>query len=229
MKRQDNHKSCVWVEERIDSYLDGDLVSNELACLEDHLGTCAYCQSEVALARNVLEGLHDLPQMTCPDEIRDQVLEHARTADGPSVGRYLHDAPDRSAVRDVRRYLHDASERARKSAVAGWLDRVTRGVTRAGFGMRPALTGALAVVIIVASIVAVRINRTVEHFSPEQVESAESVLRWTFAYMNEVGRKSGYAARDEVFEASATAQRAVRSALTTDANQQPEEDNGGSI
>jgi anti-sigma factor RsiW len=213
MKRQDNHKSCVWVEERIDSYLDGDLVSNELACLEDHLGTCAYCQSEVALARNVLEGLHDLPQMTCPDEIRDQVLEHARTADGPSV----------------RRYLHDASERARKSAVAGWLDRVTRGVTRAGFGMRPALTGALAVVIIVASIVAVRINRTVEHFSPEQVESAESVLRWTFAYMNEVGRKSGYAARDEVFEASATAQRAVRSALTTDANQQPEEDNGGSI
>jgi hypothetical protein len=213
MKRQDNIISCVWVEERIDSYLDSDLDSNDFTRLEDHLGLCAHCQSEVALARSVQDGLHDLPQMACPDEVRDRVLEHARAAD-----RVRERAAAGWLSRNVRRYLLDAPGRVRTGV--------------AGLGMRPALTGALAVVIIVVSIIAVRINRTVEHFSPEQVESAESVLRWTFAYMNEVGRRSGYAARDEVFQASAAAQRAVRSVLTTETEEQPEqpeEDNGGSI
>jgi anti-sigma factor RsiW len=197
MKRQDNNMSCVWVEERIDSYLDGDLDTNEIAGLEDHLGMCAHCRSEVALARSVLEGLHDLPQMTCPDGVRERVLERARTA-----------------------------ERSRGSLVA----RLRAGMAGlGGIRLRPALAGVMAIIIVVASIVAVRVNRTVEHFSPEQVENAESVLRWTFAYMNEVGRKSGYAARDGIVEASVTAEQAVRSALTKDKDETTEEDNGGSI
>jgi len=84
--------------------------------------------------------------------------------------------------------------RQRKNRLPGWLT-----VPRTGL-LRPVLAGALIVVI---SVFAVRIglkNRSSARnpdYTPEQVAHAEAELKWTMAFLGDVGRRAGYAVRDE--------------------------------
>lgn len=97
---------------------------------------------------------------------------------------------------------------------------------------RVAFAGGLAVIVVAMAILAVRVNRTVDHFSSQEIEQAEAALRWTFAYVNDVSRKSGYAVRDQVFAGGVMepVQRALHSALQEDEDKQQEEkENGESI
>jgi hypothetical protein len=55
-------------------------------------------------------------------------------------------------------------------------------------------------------------------------------VKWTFAYVSDVGRRSGLAVRDEVFETGVMQpmQRAVRAAIDGETRTR-ESKNGGSI
>jgi anti-sigma factor RsiW len=96
---------------------------------------------------------------------------------------------------------------------------------------RPALAGALALLVVFSSLMIERLNEPVEQASAEEIAQAEAAIKWTFAYVHEVGRRSGLAVRDEVFGAGLVepAQRAVRSTLGNDDTPNSKGKDGGSI
>lgn len=77
MARSDKENACLWVEENIDAYLDGELAAFEVSRLEAHLSECSTCSQELELARRVQSTLRTFPQQRCPDRVvaaaRDQV------------------------------------------------------------------------------------------------------------------------------------------------------------
>jgi anti-sigma factor RsiW len=204
MSRSNHNTNCTWVHGVIESYLDGELTQHERAMFEDHLGQCARCRQELSAAESVLGELHVLPMLKCPDRVTDQVFEHVDSlAQEPKAGR---------------------------SGTPGGL--LGRWLGGRYFGLpRPAVTGALVVVIIVSSIFVGRLSRPTEQITPAQIAEAEAAVKWTFAYVNQVGRRSGFAVRDEVFGTGVMqpVRRVVRSALVTNDTEQhvPQED--GSI
>lgn len=201
MSPSDNHAKCSWVIGSIDLYIDGDLGGDEAAAVERHLQTCPDCGREFAVARTVLDEVRALPGLDCPDPVIDRLSEHIRS--------------DASA---------DAIDRARRWSVKRWFAVRPFGVPR------PALAGLFVVVVVVSSLIISRSRQSVEPISPAQVAEAEAAVKWTFAYVNEVSRRSGIAVRTEVFNAGIVrpTERALRSAFDTEEPTQQGED-GGSI
>lgn len=72
-----NHEA---VQERLSSYLDGDLSPEERAEVQAHLDGCDECREELELLKVTLDALHDLPVLAAPDGFADAVLE--RIPDG---------------------------------------------------------------------------------------------------------------------------------------------------
>ncbi|MFQ5511204.1 MAG: anti-sigma factor family protein [Candidatus Krumholzibacteriia bacterium] len=94
--------------------------------------------------------------------------------------------------------------------------RAVRGLLRRWFGgaLRPALASAFVVLVAASAFyVANRVRQPA--LSPEEVASAEAELKWTLAYIGDVGRRAGMIAAGEAFEAGMVVpvQRAVRSAF----------------
>lgn len=201
MSRRDKQASCTSAQECVESYLDGALPPDETAILESHFETCARCQHELSIARTVLDGLHGLAPLECPDHVTDGVFERVRAT-----------ITEKSPVR--------------RGIAAGFLERL-RATSRLP---QPALAGALIVLVVLSAFVVGKLNKPPEEITAAQIEEAEAVVKWTFAYVSEVGRRSGLAVRDEVFEAGVIQpmQRAVRSAIDSEART-PENKNGGSI
>ncbi|MDH3215635.1 MAG: zf-HC2 domain-containing protein [Candidatus Krumholzibacteria bacterium] len=203
MNADDKKTSCSWVVESIDSYIDGDLGRDEMAAIKTHVNKCRRCREELAFVKGTLAQLRDLPNLDCPRRVSDVVHE-----------RLAASRPDQHPVRAT----------VPSGFVKRWFSGRQLGVPR------PALASALIVLVVLSSLIISRINRPAEHISPEQVSEAEAAVKWTFAYVNEISRRSGLAVRDEVFEAGVIRpmQRAVRSALEADTPTVPK-DNGGSI
>lgn len=68
----------VWIDERLEAYLDGDLPDDEQAAMEQHLAADPSWEAEVRLARQVRDGLQAFPRPTCPDRVTRTVLAEAR-------------------------------------------------------------------------------------------------------------------------------------------------------
>ena len=207
MSRFDHSVSCTWVREAIDTYLDDGLDDNHTTRFETHLVDCARCRQELSVARNVLEELRALPTLKCPDHVKDRVFEHV----------------DASAARVAVKSAVKSNDRT-VAVLKRWFTGRYRGMPR------PALAGVIMIVVIVSSLVVGRLNRPMEQITPAQIGDAEAAVKRTFAYVNQVSRRSGLAVRDEVFGAGVTqpVQRAVRSALDVEARTQ-QKDNGGSV
>ncbi len=200
--------TCAWVRERIDPLLDGELAASEEARLQDHLGGCPSCRSELALARSLQGALRDgLPQLACPPEVTARVLAIAR----------------REEAEGARRQAADRPPAARRSGglggwLAGWLG---------GGLLRPALAAVALAVLLAAPFVyrdlvrsggpgvpevatlppgpaapaPVTDGRTAPEpgFSPAEVAAARAQARLVFAYVAAVGRDAGRAVEDDVF------------------------------
>jgi anti-sigma factor RsiW len=69
---------CDEALDLLEPLLDGDLPPEESARLRAHLGGCAACAAELALAGRVQAGLRALPQPDCPPELLARVLETGR-------------------------------------------------------------------------------------------------------------------------------------------------------
>lgn len=79
---------CVWVLDRIDSYIDGDLTGEELGRFEEHVEECGSCSREMVLAQEIVDELHSLPEHVCPRRVMEEAagrIEEPSSA--PRLGR----------------------------------------------------------------------------------------------------------------------------------------------
>lgn len=75
MTRSEKSTACMWTQERIEAYIDGDLPGEEAARLDEHLQGCTVCSTELALASELRQTLNTLPQQSCPDRVSDAVMD----------------------------------------------------------------------------------------------------------------------------------------------------------
>ena len=71
---------CSWTQERIETYIDGELTPAEQTRLEAHAATCAACAAELEDARRLVGALRDLPSLTCPDAVSQTLHDRIRQA-----------------------------------------------------------------------------------------------------------------------------------------------------
>lgn len=60
---------CVWFDERLEAWLDGDLDRADARSVKRHLDGCARCRREVALARSIRDRLRQTAMPECPQEV----------------------------------------------------------------------------------------------------------------------------------------------------------------
>jgi len=82
----DSSDKCVWIEERIERYVDGELEGRDLESFERHVESCASCRDELSLARAVTTELRSLPTLECPDRVVEEAA--ARVAPEPAGGLF---------------------------------------------------------------------------------------------------------------------------------------------
>lgn len=78
MKDSERMYDCEWVQDLIESSIDGELPEEELAGIEAHLISCPACREDWEFAKQVQENLAGLPQPHCPERIVDAVWEEIR-------------------------------------------------------------------------------------------------------------------------------------------------------
>jgi len=103
----------------------------------------------------------------------------------------------------------------------GWWSRVRALAANRAFA--PAVVAAFVVVVIVSALVVDNTRRP--RYTPEEIALAEAQLKWTFTYMNEVGRQTGAVVREDVLEASFV--KPVRQAVDALDHAEDNIDNGG--
>jgi anti-sigma factor RsiW len=86
MREFESQDPCVWMQERLDAYLDGDLSPTEVTMADLHLARCADCAAELTLARQVAGSLRSLPGQHCPERVTDTVRAHIGAAGNRRLG-----------------------------------------------------------------------------------------------------------------------------------------------
>jgi anti-sigma factor (TIGR02949 family) len=76
--RPNDEISCEDAIDVLEAYLDGDLPPREADRLREHLGSCAACAAELALAGRIQRELRSLPQLDCPPEVIERVVRAGR-------------------------------------------------------------------------------------------------------------------------------------------------------
>jgi len=76
--RPNDEFSCANASDLLEAYLDGDLPPEEADLLREHLGSCAACAAERALAERIQRELRSLPQPDCPPEVIERVVRAGR-------------------------------------------------------------------------------------------------------------------------------------------------------
>lgn len=172
MKFPDSSRLHDWMDARVEAYVDGDLPADERATFEQVLDEHPQWMHEVRQAERIHQELSDFPTLTCPPQVTQAVLEHARTADQPSGWA---DVWDRFWAQ---------------------IDELTR------FGWQPAVAMASLVLIVVASVVLSPAPSAVEssRYSAAEVERAEAQAKWALAYIAQVGDETQSTLRREVFQ-----------------------------
>jgi len=155
-----------------------------------------------------------------------QELHVAQTVDNELRNLAMMECPDHVTERvfaAVRQADGEAPVSPRSS------NSLRRWFTGHRFG-RPILAGSMAAIIVITAVVFIRVDKPTEEISQSQIEEAEAAIKWTFAYVNQVSRRSGLAVRDQVFEAGVMQpmERAVRTAVGVGTTT-PEKEDGGSI
>jgi anti-sigma factor RsiW len=76
-----SNDKCSWFLDRIELYVDDELVGEELAPFEGHAGSCAACRDELSLATAVVGELRAMPQQRCPDHVVEEAAARAGAGD----------------------------------------------------------------------------------------------------------------------------------------------------
>ncbi len=78
--------TCEQVFHLLDDYVDRELTPDEIACVEQHLATCAQCASESRFEHSLVEGLKEkIRQIDAPRSAVEKVeAVLRREVDGPA-------------------------------------------------------------------------------------------------------------------------------------------------
>ncbi len=193
-------KLCRWARERIEAHLDNELSPEDAGKLENHLKTCTPCAAEWSLARQVQQSLRSLPEMPCPERVLSTVASRISS----------EEAPDRKSL-------------GQRLTGLRWRT------------LRPAAFAAAMSLVIAASVFIAHKQRSrVASYAPgetrlevneEALALAEAEIKWTFAYIGEIGRRTGFTLRDRAIYSNVVVpvQHAVEAAFDGKMSKQPQQ------
>lgn len=182
------HEYCFWTQNRIEAYIDDELLDSELETFERHIEVCGRCREELSCARTITDGLHSLSTLHCPES----VIESAAARAGVSSHRT---APTRSE--NTRSWLRRFFNPAPIPAMALTLVVI---VTASLLVLRHDRTpvGDAAVTLSEGEV------------SQEDVDMVTSEVALAFSYVNKYSMRTG-----EVVKQGAILDRVMKSAYET--------------
>lgn len=171
-------ENCAWFRDRVDLYIDGDIAGEELEQFEAHLDDCAACRNELALAKQVVDGLRSLPDLTCPDSVVDEAAGRIELSP-PAAGRNR-----------LREWLAGVRVLTLRPALAAM-----------------ALVVVVAAVYMVSHEGLLitddpdsTLNVTGDVMTPQEAEEAEREIALAFAYVGKYSRKAGFIVKNDVMD-----------------------------
>jgi anti-sigma factor RsiW len=168
---------CEWVQDQIESSIDGELSRAELAGFESHLSVCPACREEWEFAKEIKENLAGLPQPSCPERVAKAVWEKISKREKEGL--------------PVRTSLWGKGG----GRLWGW---------RPAFAAGCAMVFAIGLWSVFhqppAPQQATEASKPLEAISPQDLALATRQVEVTLAYVEHVGRQSLLAAGNRVFE-----------------------------
>ena len=67
--------NCTKIQGLLSQYATGELVNPLQELVGDHLQQCTVCRQELDTELQLLETLGNLPLVSCPDQVTDNILE----------------------------------------------------------------------------------------------------------------------------------------------------------
>ena len=87
MTSSDRKLSCARAQVLLEGAVDGTLGPKRQAELQAHLRGCPGCSAELAAARRVQVGLHELPRWSCPPAVIQEVMRRTGADSEPARRR----------------------------------------------------------------------------------------------------------------------------------------------
>lgn len=164
-----------WMDARVEAYVDDELPPDERETFERVLADHDHWALQVRCARRIHNELYDLPQPTCPPQVTQAVLEHARRDQRPpSLAEWWSGLMERWFAVPWR---------------TAW---------------QPALAMALLVALVISSVWLSQPPETTPpataQYSPTEIKQAEDQAKWALAYIAHVGQETQTALRQEVIQ-----------------------------
>jgi hypothetical protein len=172
-KHPDNGDSqCYFVQLQIDSFLDGELNSEQQKIFAGHLHGCSVCAAELQFAQTLHDTVMDLPLLDCADGALEPIDRLGRESGKPDAAR------------------------------AGWLEPLAGWLAALPASLRYGAPVAAAVVITLLLLpvlnngselppaVASTVNNGEQEYSQEDVLAALGDLNTAISYLNEVSQRT---------------------------------------
>lgn len=96
MSRSPESPACDTTLERLEAYLDRQLIVDEVQEIDTHLKGCAACRADLDLASAIRDELRNLPELDAPDHVIEGIFEQtSRSQADPRLLERLHARKDR--------------------------------------------------------------------------------------------------------------------------------------
>lgn len=164
-----SNKTCEWVAERTDAFLEGELETADSNRLQEHANGCGDCREEIEFARRVTSELRSLPSLECPEAVVDAAARQVRQT-RPTFADKLRDMVDRQL------------DAFMKPAVA----------------VMVVLIVAIGVYVLTQRDAALNGTQTAAEPTQQEIETAARDAMIAFAYVGKFSKQTGYLFRDEV-------------------------------
>lgn len=204
MKRPESSSYNEWMDQRVEAFVDGDLPEEERERFEQHLSDDAYWREQVRQARRIQTSLHELTLPSTPSDLTQSILNH--TSRAATKGAHNGAPQPLSWWKD---WL--------QNAVHTWRALVSarqRPVVDYAVGLALVAVGVFFIVVPIndapspPSQNASQLNAPVTApYSAEDVERAETKVKWTFDYLSTLSD-----------DASTSIEASVRKALLDDSS-----------
>jgi hypothetical protein len=175
-----------WFDERVELYVDGELVDDERTIFVERLRTDAALRGQVALAQQITRTLATKQAGTC-DETLTQRLAAIRTGSDDDV------RPDTMrAIRPLAVAWSNRERRAAFGAVLRWPVGIAAAIALTALFLRiPGLQ---------PHTEPIEVFGAEQTYSPEEIEEALREAKFALAIVGDAGRRAGDTVRETVIE-----------------------------
>ena len=163
---------CTWFEERIETFVDRELPTQEKVRFETHRMECSHCRFDLDLAEKVKQTFSSEVLVQCPDSVVEKILGVvSQTTGGVAASRRI---VDRGFWGSWRGWIAVAVPMLLLVGVLGWK------------------------VFLEESAIPIQVVRP--EYTQAEIQTAEKQVRVTLAFIGKVGLKSLAIAGKEVIE-----------------------------